>query len=152
MIDIGYVQSIARYNRWQNANLYGIADTLSDAERRALNYPALAWMDQMLAELPPSSTKVLAFMPVHVAAQRWPGTREAAVEAECKARITAIGQRHGAKTIDWRIASSITTDDENYWDGLHYRLPIARRIARELIDAVLDGKEAADGSYRVLTR
>jgi len=34
MIDIGYVQSMARYNRWQNGNLYRVADTLSDAERR----------------------------------------------------------------------------------------------------------------------
>ena len=34
MIDSGYVQRLARYNRWQNENLYGVADTLSDAERR----------------------------------------------------------------------------------------------------------------------
>src|SRR5215472_11377862 len=34
MIDLGYVQCMARYNRWQNDNLYGVADTLSDAERR----------------------------------------------------------------------------------------------------------------------
>jgi len=34
MIDHGYVQRMARYNRWQNANLYGVADTLSDEERR----------------------------------------------------------------------------------------------------------------------
>jgi uncharacterized damage-inducible protein DinB len=34
MIDTGYVQRMARYNRWQNENLYGVADTLSDAERR----------------------------------------------------------------------------------------------------------------------
>jgi uncharacterized damage-inducible protein DinB len=34
MIDLGYVQGMARYNRWQNENLYGVADTLSDAERR----------------------------------------------------------------------------------------------------------------------
>jgi len=34
MIDLGYVQCMARYNRWQNANLYDAADTLSDAERR----------------------------------------------------------------------------------------------------------------------
>ena len=30
-----YVQRMARYNRWQNENLYGVADRLSDAERRA---------------------------------------------------------------------------------------------------------------------
>ncbi len=34
MIDSGYVQRLARYNRWQNENLYGVADTLSDADRR----------------------------------------------------------------------------------------------------------------------
>jgi uncharacterized damage-inducible protein DinB len=34
MIDLGYVQRMARYNRWQNANLYGVADGLPDAERR----------------------------------------------------------------------------------------------------------------------
>ena len=34
MIDRAYVQRMARYNRWQNENLYGVADALSDDERR----------------------------------------------------------------------------------------------------------------------
>jgi uncharacterized damage-inducible protein DinB len=34
MIDTAYVQRMARYNRWQNENLYGVADALSDDERR----------------------------------------------------------------------------------------------------------------------
>lgn len=34
MIDTGYVQRMARYNRWQNQNLYGVADALADTERR----------------------------------------------------------------------------------------------------------------------
>src|SRR5262249_44921683 len=34
MIDPGYVQGMARYNRWQNQNLYGVADGLADSERR----------------------------------------------------------------------------------------------------------------------
>ena len=34
MIDVHYLQCMARYNRWQNAKLYGAADALSDAERR----------------------------------------------------------------------------------------------------------------------
>ncbi len=89
-------------------------------------------------------------MPVHVAAQAWPGTRAAAVEAECKARITAIGRRRGAHVIDWRIVSPITTNDANYWDALHYRLPIARRIASELADATLNATPSADGSYLIL--
>jgi uncharacterized damage-inducible protein DinB len=35
MIDRAYVQHMARYNRWQNRNLYGAADHLSEAERRS---------------------------------------------------------------------------------------------------------------------
>ena len=34
MIDPAYVRRMARYNRWQNANLYGVADALPDEERR----------------------------------------------------------------------------------------------------------------------
>jgi uncharacterized damage-inducible protein DinB len=34
MIDRAYVQRMARYNGWQNENLYGVADRLPDAERR----------------------------------------------------------------------------------------------------------------------
>jgi len=34
MIDGAHVRLMARYNRWQNQNLYGVADDLPDAERR----------------------------------------------------------------------------------------------------------------------
>jgi uncharacterized damage-inducible protein DinB len=34
MIDKTYLQKMARYNRWQNENLYGAAEGLSDAERK----------------------------------------------------------------------------------------------------------------------
>ncbi|GAC1561288.1 MAG: DinB family protein [Beijerinckiaceae bacterium] len=34
MIGTGYVQRMARYNRWQNENLYSAADRLSDEARR----------------------------------------------------------------------------------------------------------------------
>jgi uncharacterized damage-inducible protein DinB len=34
MIDVAYVERMARYNRWQNENLYGAADGLTDEGRR----------------------------------------------------------------------------------------------------------------------
>jgi uncharacterized damage-inducible protein DinB len=34
MIDPAYVRRMARYNCWQNENLYGVADTLSEDARR----------------------------------------------------------------------------------------------------------------------
>jgi len=125
---------------------------LPDTDRRALRFPALEWLDAMLAEMPPGSRKILAFMPVHVAIQAWPGTPAAAVEAECKARIATIARTHGAQVIDWRIASPITTNDANYWDALHYRLPIAQRIARELVEAARDGKDSPEGDYRIVVK
>src|SRR6516225_8061233 len=38
MIDRAYVQRMARYNRWQNENLYGVADRLSAATARAWRF------------------------------------------------------------------------------------------------------------------
>jgi hypothetical protein len=122
---------------------------LSEAERAGLRFPALAYLEDMLMAVPPETEVVLAFMPVHVAAQPVPGTREAAVEAECKARIVAIGKARNAVVADWRLPSTITTQDTNYWDGLHYRLPIAHRVARDLAGPVRAARET-DGSYRIL--
>ena len=57
MIDGAYARLMARYNRWQNENLYGVAAQLSDDERRrergaffgsvhkTLNH--LLWADRM---------------------------------------------------------------------------------------------------------
>jgi hypothetical protein len=123
--------------------------TLSAEESRTMQFPAVAWLDETLARLPPSSRVILAYMPVHVSAQAWPGTRDAVLEAECKVRIAAVARKHRATEIDWRIPSVLTREDANYWDGLHYRLPIAARIAKELADAAIEGKPSRDGSYRL---
>jgi len=120
---------------------------LTPVERRRLSFPALPWLDAALARLPSTTLKILAFMPVHIAAQPVPGTRAAEVESECKARVVSIAREHGAKVIDWRIASALTRNDANYWDELHYRVPIATRLAQELAAAALSGREAEDGNY-----
>lgn len=124
---------------------------LTPEQRRDLSFPALRWLDDMLAHMP-ASEKILVFMPVHVAGQPVPGTFAAAAEAECKARVVAIARRRGAKLIDWRIPSPLTRNDLNYWDNLHYRVPIATRITNALGPAALEGRESTDGSYRLLVR
>jgi hypothetical protein len=125
---------------------------LSAEERSKLTFPALAWLDRDLRRIPAPNLKILAFMPVSVAAPPVPGTHDADVESECKARIMTIAQNRNAKLIDWRIASVLTSNDSNYWDNLHYRLPIAAQIAKELAQAALDGQESLDGSNRILVR
>lgn len=125
---------------------------LADAEERALIFPALDWLDDILAHLPAATKKVLVFTPAHVALQPWPGTHAAALDAVCKARVAAIAWARGATLIDFRIASPITTDDSNYWDGLHYRVPVGLRLARDIEAAVIDGAESPTGDYRVLVK
>jgi hypothetical protein len=126
------------------------APALSAQERNTLSFPALAWLERILVQLSPKTLTVLADMPIHVAAQPRPGTHAAAVDAECKARMAVLAAEHRARLIDWRIVSPLTTNDENYWDPLHYRLPIADRLAHELIEAVLARRPSVDGSYRIV--
>ncbi len=51
MIEPAYVQRMARYNRWQNRNLYGVADTLSDDERRRERAAFFGSMHKTLSHL-----------------------------------------------------------------------------------------------------
>jgi hypothetical protein len=125
---------------------------LTAAERARLKLPALGWLDERLARIPALTAVTLAMMPIHVAWQPVPGTRDAAIDAECKARIAAIGASHGAAVIDFRIPSPVTTVDSNYWDPLHYRVGIAERVIAALKDVRAGGGDAPDGFYRVLNR
>ncbi len=149
-----YDAARARHRLWGNGGPRALPDLpppiLPERERNALSFPALAWLAHALARVAPTTLTVLADMPTHVVAQPWPGTRAAAVEAECKSRIAVLARKYGARLIDWRIASPLTSNDENYWDALHYRLPIADRLARELVAAVFERRPSADGSYRIV--
>lgn len=124
----------------------------TDSERAALRMPALDWLGAFLARVPRTTELTLTTTPVHINWQPQPGTRDAAVEAECKSRIAAIGHRHGAAVIDFRIPSPVTRDDANYWDEVHYRIGIAGRMVRSLAEARTTGRDAPDGFYRVLNR
>lgn len=114
--------------------------------------PALDRLDALLASLPRETRRILAFMPVHAAAQGQPGTPAGRREAACKARAAEIGRARGALVVDFRIPSPVTTEDANYWDALHYRLPVADRIVAALKRAAETDEDAPDGFYRVLAR
>jgi hypothetical protein len=122
---------------------------LSTEETRALVFPAVAWLDDLLARMPRETRRILAYMPVHIAAQPTPGSRDAAILDACKARIDEVARRHGAKVVDFAIHSPVTQEDSNYWDPLHYRLPIADRITAGLKAAVETGADDPGGLFVV---
>ncbi|MEE7503040.1 hypothetical protein ACLBXO_08485 [Methylobacterium sp. C33D] len=112
--------------------------------------PALDRLEDLLRRVPAEALKIVAFMPVHAAAQGSPGTAAGRREEACKARAAMIGTRHGAVVVDFRRISPLTSRDANYWDALHYRLPVAGRIVSDLARAVATGRDDPDGVYRVL--
>ena len=123
----------------------------SATQRASWQFPALGWLDELLAASPASSRRVLAFMPVHIAAQPVPGSLAAAREQECKDRIRTIADRHGAHVIDFRISSPVTREDDNYWDALHYRVTIATRIAEGVAAALATRADDPNGFWRYVT-
>ena len=122
----------------------------SAAEPPDAPMPALDRLDDLLGRVPVEALKIVAFMPVHAAAQGSPGSAIGRREEACKARTAMIGTRHGAVVVDFRRISPLTTRDANYWDALHYRLPVAARIVSDLASAVATGRDDPDGVYRVL--
>jgi hypothetical protein len=121
-----------------------------ERDRAASPMPALDWLEALLAAVPDSTVKILAFMPIHAAAQPAPGSRAFAHDEACKARTASLAKLRGAAVVDFRRVSPVTTDDSNYWDALHYRLGIAARIAEGLRQAYAEGREDPDGFYRIL--
>lgn len=122
---------------------------VTPTERATWRFPALTWMEELIAK-GGWQRVLLVFPPVHVTAQPVPGSLSAARETECKKRIAAIGSRHKAPVIDFRIDSDITTRDENYWDPLHYRVAIADRIAASVAEAVQKGHPGPNSPWRFI--
>lgn len=124
----------------------------SAAERAGWRFPAMQWLDDILERVPATTTKLLVFMPLHRRALPEPGSRQAARYAECKHRIAEAGARHGAHVIDFAIDSAITRADDNFWDRLHYRQPIAKRVVRESAAALETRRDDPQGEWRYLAR
>jgi hypothetical protein len=120
---------------------------LTVEERHALNFPALALLQGLLAAMP-HALKVVYLVPYHLTAQPHPGSREAAVWDECKERIAAlVAAAHSARMVDFMIPSPVTARDENYWDPLHYRVAIATWLARSLRAATESSAPTAAEGY-----
>lgn len=119
---------------------------------RAWRFPALPWLEEVLAATPADARRILAFMPVHVSRQPVPGSDGAARDRLCKTRVADIADRQAAVVIDFGIASGITTRDANYWDNMHYRLPIAYRVVDSIARALATREGDPAGDWVMLGR
>ena len=118
----------------------------SAEERVSWQYPALPWLDEIAGRF--AGRVVFVFVPAHISAQPRPGSAKAARLEECKARIETIARRHNAPFLDFNIESELTANDSNWWDPLHYRLPIADRVVDGIERALATGKDDPNGDWR----
>lgn len=99
-------------------------------------YPALETLRADLARLPPSTRKVLFFVPYNHVLLPAPGSDAAAVWNECKRRVGELSATvPNMLVVDFMRPSPITDNDRNYWDPLHYRIGIADRLVQDLAAA-----------------
>lgn len=105
----------------------------------------MALLAHDLRRLPPATRKLLVFMPLHVSRQGLPGSDTAAIYAACKRQVVQLARTVPATmVVDFLIPSAITRPVSNYWDPLHYRVPVAARLMAE-IAAASRGQAPPDG-------
>jgi len=113
-------------------------------------YPALDDLRALLADVPGETRVVLFFVPYHRVLQVAPGQEGAAVWAECKRRAAALaGSLPRGIAVDFMRPSEITSEDDHYWDALHFTTGIADRLALGLAAAV---RGERSGDYEVLAK
>ena len=107
-------------------------DTAAPPPGAVAELPALALLREMLTALPASTRKVLFFVPLFRERQGVPGSVTAWRWAACKREVADIADATGAEALDFLIPSRITQDRDNYWDPVHYRVPVATALAEAL--------------------
>ncbi|MCO5092612.1 hypothetical protein [Bosea sp. (in: a-proteobacteria)] len=124
--------------------------SVAPAESARWRFPALSWLEESIMAFPKETQVMLVLPPAHLAAYPREGSPGWQRYARCKAEIAALARRHGATLVDYAHASPITTQDANYWDPLHFRLPVAARFSAELVAIASGGAPGADGAANVL--
>jgi hypothetical protein len=96
-------------------------------------YPAIDRLYTDLSAFAADTRKILFFVPYNQKVMPPADAPGAAAWRECKQRVAALAARvPNAIAVDFMRQSPITSVDDNYWDGMHYRIAIADRIARDL--------------------
>ncbi|MCW5729061.1 hypothetical protein [Parvibaculum sp.] len=116
------------------------------AERASWVFGAHELMPALLALSPHRTTVILMFVPFHEYFLPRPGSHEALVLDECKARIVAMAAaRPNTLVVDFMRSSEINREDTNYWDPVHYGHETAEVLVRIVARAVRrEGDDSAN--------
>ncbi len=101
------------------------------------DFTAPPLLRQFLARLDPGARVVIVFPPRYTRAIPPPGSVAAADLDVCKETYRALaGGRPDTRLLDFLVDGPMARRDENFWDAIHYRGPVARAIEDRLADAL----------------
>jgi hypothetical protein len=95
-------------------------------------FPALRWLEAELAAFPAPTRRLLVLPPLHWASLPGENSADVARDAACKRALVDLAKRVNAALLDYRLLSPLTRDDSRFWDPLHYRTDVARRMEADL--------------------
>jgi hypothetical protein len=101
-------------------------------------FPAAERFGETAAALPAETALVLVTPPAYTNLQPPPGTEKAFQDQACKAAIVAAARQAHPRTavVDWRVDRPENRNPDLFFDQMHYRLPIARLIERDVAAAL----------------
>jgi hypothetical protein len=100
------------------------------------DFAAVPLLRSFFDELPAATKVVLLLPPRYVSSLPADGSAAARVEGQCKSAYrTLAGERPRTMLVDLAVDGEIARSDLNFWDLVHYRGPVARRIESAIADA-----------------
>jgi hypothetical protein len=101
------------------------------------DFTAPPLLRQFFARLDPAARVVIVFPPRYTTAIPPPGSTAAADLDVCKETYRLLaGARANTQLLDFLFDSPMARRDENFWDAIHYRGPVARVIEDRVVDAL----------------
>lgn len=101
------------------------------------DFTAPSLLRELLARLPAADRVVLVIVPRHGSALPPEGSAAAETIGACKQAYRDIaGSRPGTRLLDFLVDDAMARQDDNFWDQIHYRGPVARAIEDRLAVAL----------------
>lgn len=129
---------------WSLAEMRRVAKTQSPAATpMAPNAPPPAMpaadaFARFIDGLPERTAVVAVFPPVHVSVLPPADSAAGAALAACKQAVASVAAARPARlaVLDYLHDSDLTRAEENFWDGSHYRGPVARLMEADIVAAL----------------
>jgi hypothetical protein len=136
---------------WDYEPVYAAGRYMADPARRAAlerrsddyirnatgRFPAADHLRDVAGGLPSDTALVLVFPPTYRSLLPTPGSPGDLADRACKAALAAaVAGRPNTAVLDWRRNRPEVHDPDQFFDGTHYRRPLAEKLESEISDAL----------------